>query len=233
MTTAYLTIPEAAERLDIGERTLRRAIDDGRVPALRLAPSSEVVRRVPAFVVDDDALDPAEVVPELVSANQLARLLRCHPRTITEWAAAGTTPLRQDAPGRGFPWWARRTDVVAWLDAHTTGGDEIRPDQPTHRVGRAPGAVPPARVAWPPETAMPLPWRHQDDIVPPRHFDCAFYDRCLALVVRREWTSWSCSACEHCPRGVLAQPLAELPELQAIDLRAAMAPPPTLPRSIP
>lgn len=48
-----------------------------------------------------------------------------------------------------------------------------------------------------PTTLIPLP---------PRHFDCLFYEQCLDDAVRAKWPSWSCTACRaYCPLGPFEQ----------------------------
>jgi excisionase family DNA binding protein len=68
-------------------------------------------------------LDPADVLPPILSVSDVARLLGASERTIRSWADAGDLPAFKLTHGPRGRWKFRRADVLAIVMGEEANGD--------------------------------------------------------------------------------------------------------------
>lgn len=119
MSPCYLTTDEVAERLLLRPRTVRRRIEAGVLPTLRLTPK---LLRVEAAAVDPEAPVVLPETPPLISTAWLAHFFRIHPRWAQRFAQKGIIPMHK----RGGDWVMSRRELWGFLADHTTGDEAER-----------------------------------------------------------------------------------------------------------
>jgi hypothetical protein len=60
--------------------------------------------------------DTVPIQPEILTAEEVAKLFRCTPRMVTKWAVSGVVPGRQIG-GKGGRWLFDRKDVLRVFDS--------------------------------------------------------------------------------------------------------------------
>ncbi len=118
-----LTIPEVCRRLGVSKYTAYRMIHEGRLPAVKYETGKH------RYMVEDEVLDRMEQTedyfatpaaehdgPDLLTAAEVAGILRCSTETVRRLATSGALPASRN-PGRNSHWRFDRESVTSYLKA--------------------------------------------------------------------------------------------------------------------
>lgn len=119
-----ITVPEVCDRLKISKHTCYRLLHNGTMPALRVSHGRH------RYLIDTEVVDklaqqedfygvPLETgasagSAELMTASEVATVLRCAVETVRRLASIGVLPAVRN-PGKNSHWRFRRQDVDAYL----------------------------------------------------------------------------------------------------------------------
>ena len=120
-----ITVPEVCERLKISKHTCYRLLHNGTMPAIRVSHGrhrylidTEVVEKLAEqedfYGVPVEASIPKGPGPDLMTASEVASVLRCATETVRRLAAQGVLPAVRN-PGKNSHWRFRRDDVDRYL----------------------------------------------------------------------------------------------------------------------
>ncbi len=118
-----LTVPEVCTRLGISKYTAYRLIHEGKIPAVRVDSGRH------RFMVEEHEMDRMEnqedyfrvpvaepAGPQLLTAAEVAQMMRCSVETVRRLAATGQLPAIRNQ-GRNSHWRFNQGDVMAYLRA--------------------------------------------------------------------------------------------------------------------
>jgi len=111
MMPGLLLVPHVAEHFGVSSQTVRRWLDEGRLPGVRI---SRRLVRIDASSVHDDERPAVPPGPSHVDATWVAEAWSMHRRTVLGLADAGV--LHGSFVGRR--WSFRRADLSRFLDEH-------------------------------------------------------------------------------------------------------------------
>lgn len=123
-----ITVPEVCDRLKISKHTCYRLLHNGQIPAIRVSHGrhrylidTEVVDKLAEqedfYGIPVETKAPAASRPfetELLTASEVALILRCAVETVRRLASIGALPAVRN-PGKNSHWRFRREDVDAYL----------------------------------------------------------------------------------------------------------------------
>ena len=90
----YLTLAETARRLKVPQRTIRRRIEDGSIPAVRLGSTPSSPLRIPEDGLDDWLYEESELAPKSCPSRKKLARARRGPRCSHAMASAAWDAVR-------------------------------------------------------------------------------------------------------------------------------------------
>jgi excisionase family DNA binding protein len=84
----YLTVRELADRLQLNQQTVRNWINRGELESIKVGRAVRIPRRAAVALAGGNGWE----MPELMTVEQVAALLRLNKQTIYNWIDAGTLP---------------------------------------------------------------------------------------------------------------------------------------------
>jgi excisionase family DNA binding protein len=112
-----LKIKELADLLQLNQQTVRNAVNRGELESVKIGRTKFIPREAAVVFAGGSGLQ----MPELLTVDQVAELLRLNPQTVRNHIDAGTFPAVRI--GRRVR--IKRSDLESYLDANYKSGERF------------------------------------------------------------------------------------------------------------